>query len=81
MTKQEATQRLCALMGVVQSHLGWQNASDCFCGDSELTYQNDGLAIEYIEKLVLAAIDSGTLRDHTPYGCGIRSCVFARARD
>ena len=67
----DAIERLCKLQARVQEHLGYDHAADCFCGKGgfwnssdydgsfENGYRNDGVAIEFIEKAVLAALEGG----------------------
>jgi len=56
----EVIERLCKLQGEVAQHIGFEHASDCFCGksgfwnamgyDPETDYRNDGVALEFIER-------------------------------
>lgn len=71
----EAIERLCKLQTEVQYHLGNEGAADCFCGKSGFWgaegyggtfaegYRNDGAAIEYIERTVMAALNTKGRKD------------------
>ena len=64
MEAKEAIQRLCELQKNVREHLGFNDAADCFCGESGFWktegydgtfdggYRNDGKAIKFIEEAV-----------------------------
>ena len=53
MTKEEVIERFCNLQKEVSDVIGWQHAADCFCHLSlSGSYQNEGKALEFIEKVV-----------------------------
>lgn len=71
MTRAEVIERLCKLQAEVASHVGYENAADCFCGHrgfwnspsyKEADYRNDGVALEFIEKAVRTALGKGESR-------------------
>lgn len=68
MTRDEVIQRYCKLSGeVVSSVTGYDQPNDCFCGEGGFweikryaedpdSYQNSGVALEWIERVVREAI-------------------------
>jgi len=63
MRQNEVIERFCALQKKVHDHIGYETAADCFCHMSSglpRDYQNQGKALEFIEKAVLSAIEEAT---------------------
>jgi hypothetical protein len=60
MDLKEARGRLCKLMGEVNEALtSYESPADCFCEEQRArldSYQNDGKAIEFIERVVREAL-------------------------
>ena len=60
MTRQEAIQEACAIVGMTYStRRDYDHAEDCFCGENpiaELNPRNEGRALNYVREAVRAAL-------------------------
>ena len=67
LTKQETIERFCELQRKVAEVQGWKYAADCFCGADPflpaLDYQNQGMALEFIEAVIEAAVQEKLARE------------------
>jgi hypothetical protein len=70
MEAKEIIERLCQLQAEVQQKIGFEHSADCFCKQSGFWgavdcggthaegYRNDGIALEFIEKVVREKLDT-----------------------
>ena len=78
MTRNEVLAKLCLLMSRANNLAGWAHPADCICGESDerkamwpvsmQDFQNDGVALDIMEKLI---DDEIKRRDIAVNSCGV----------